>query len=474
MPQDIGIDEIICLKRYEDVSGQSIKYDAVAVTRPSRCTNPKCGHEIKPHIHDTKHNVLKDIKSEGKIVVIDLVIRRYKCPDCGYVFPDEFTFFQPKAHITDRLKAKFVHRRLSGETFKYIARDYGVDDKTVAAAFAEYSDKHLSEELITDTPPVLGIDEAHIDDHYRLVLTDVTHKKLIDIKKNNHQLTVKAFLRTLNPSVCRVVTMDFAKGYAYAVKSVLPNALIVIDRFHVVQEVNRCVDNVRKDLQNQYRKEGYDIRLFKHSRKLFMANLDDLDEAGISALDEWFTAFPSLYDAYVVKETLREIYFCEDYETASKMFDEWLDKMPHYERFDAMRHTFTDRREHILNYFRCKETNAFTESVNSKIKNIEKFGRGYKFDRLREICILSINRGIPEPFSVKDAIYVDSDKIGSFNQKCSDYKKVIADMQKLLDDKMLEIADQKKPLVPYDPRFCGEINMAIRRRIFITPDDFTK
>ena len=72
MTYDIGISEIICTKRYEDILGQSIKYDAVAAFRPSKCTNPKCLHDIKPHIHDSKRNALKDIKAEGKIVVVIL------------------------------------------------------------------------------------------------------------------------------------------------------------------------------------------------------------------------------------------------------------------------------------------------------------------------------------------------------------------------------------------------------------------
>lgn len=139
-----------------------------------------------------------------------------------------------------------------------------------------------------------------------------------------------------------------------------------------------------------------------------------------------------------------------------------------------MKSTFVDRKEHILNYFRCTQTNAFTESVNSKIKNIEKLGRGYKFDVLRSICILSINRGLPESFCLKNATYVESGKIRTFQKKCSDYKEAIADIQKLLDSGMLEIANQKQPRVLWDQRFCETPNLAIRRRVWFIPDDFTK
>ena len=80
--------------------------------------------------------------------------------------------------------------------------------------------------------------------------------------------------------------MDFAPGYAKAVEQVLPEALIVIDKFHVVQEVNRCLDNVRKDLQRYYRSQGVDIRRFKRARNLFMTNWEDLSVSGCERLSD--------------------------------------------------------------------------------------------------------------------------------------------------------------------------------------------
>lgn len=470
---DIGIKEIICTKKKPGVTtGLSIQYDAEAAARPSKCSNPKCLHEVKPHIHDTKYNDIKDIKSEGKIVVIHLAIRRYKCPDCGYVFPDEFTFYAKNDHITKRLKEEFVRRCLSGETFSYIARDYAVDGKTVATAFGEYADVHMSSVLSTDTPEVLGIDEAHIDDNYRLVLCDVKRRKLIDIKKNNHKSTVRAYLRTLDKSVCRVVTMDFAKGYAYSVMKVLPDALIVIDRFHVVQDVNRCVDKVRIELQNKHRQEGYDSKLFKRAKTLFTSNLEKLSGKSLFTLQQWFDMFPDMYEAYMVKETLRDIYNNDNYEDAEKMFDKWLSDMPDYPQFNAMKSTFSERKEHILNYFKTKETNAFTESTNNRIKTIEKAGRGYRFDVLRERCILALNREKPKKFKHKDEVYVDDED--AFYKKVADYDAVIADMNKLLDSGMFRLAEAKEASAEFDPRFCEPPSLAIRRRVAFVPTDFTE
>jgi len=472
---NIGISEIICTERLVSFDGLSIKYVAESSSRPNKCTNPKCLHDIKPHIHSSKHNAIKDIKSEGKIVIIDLKIYRYRCPDCGYVFPDEFTFFEKNAHITNRLKQEFVNRCIKGETFLYIANDYSVADKTVARAFNDYADEHRDEYTLTYTPVVLGIDEAHIDDHFRLVLTDINNKKLLDIRRNNKMATVKSYLRTLDKNVCQCVTMDFASGYASAVKAVLPDATIVIDKFHVIQLINRTVDSVRVEIQNYYRSQGHNIRVFKNAKRLFMSNFEDLSDEATNQLQNWFDAFPNLYNAYMVKESFRDIYAtAKSYGEACKMFNEWIEMLPDTPKFRTLRYTFTERKEHILNYFIYKHTNAYTESVNNSIKKIEKAGRGYKFDVLRDRCMLSINNPAPDKFSHKDALYFKDDEAATYRKKLERYKKLVAQME--------ERAMQNKGLIGNSPNNPVLIEIydklpslsALRRNVFKVADDVKK
>ncbi len=415
---DIGIPEIVITAKYEDTEHRSIKYDAEAAIRPDKCPNPDCKSTLVPNKHDKTDYFLHDVKAEGKLSYINLCIRRYKCSECGQVFPDEFTFFTKRQHLTHRLKDEIVQRCIKGETFRYIANDYGIDPNTVSAVFKEYATEHKEELSYSYTPEVLGIDEAHIDDHYRLVLTDIKEQRLLDIKPNNYLRTVKSYLRTLDPEICKCATMDFAPAYAKAVSIVLPKALIVIDKFHVIQDINRSLDGVRKDLQNEYRKQGVDIRRFKRARYLFMTNWEDLSEKATDKLNEWFFEFDDLYEAYMCKETFRDIYsIAEDRIQATNMFDAWIESVPDFERFVPMRKTMTRRKEHILNYWDCPYTNAYTESTNNAIKKIEKAGRGYKFETLRERCLLEINHPKPDRFDPKAATYIQTGSAEAATEK---------------------------------------------------------
>jgi hypothetical protein len=143
-----------------------------------------------------------------------------------------------------------------------------------------------------------------------------------------------------------------------------------------------------------------------------MINWEDLTADGTGYLNQWFNEFPDLYTAYMAKETFRDIYITAKNRTeADYMFDEWLKTVPPYPTFEPMRKTMTKRREHVLNYWDAPYTNAYTESVNNLIKKIEKAGRGYKFDTLRERCMLEINTEKPRKFNPKEATFVNPDGV---------------------------------------------------------------
>ncbi len=407
---DIGISEINITERSVSDDGRAILYRAEAAQRPDHCPFPGCKSKVKPHIHGHNDNLIHDIKSEGKLVYINLDVKRYKCPDCGNVFPDEFTFFPKNGHITNRLKKEFVDRCIKGETFTYIGKDYSVDHKTVAAAFGDYTDKNKELFSYTYTPEVLGLDEAHIDDHFRLVITDIKEQRLLDMKRDNKYGTVKKYLNTLDKDVCGCVTMDFAPVYAKAVRIVLPQAFVVIDKFHAVQEVNRCLDRTRVEIQNSLKKQGVNIRQFKKSKYIFMTNWEDLSPETTDILNNWLMQYPDLYSAYMTKEAFRDIYnLSKDREEATVRFDKWLKTIPDFEKFSAMKKTMIQRRDHILNYWDAPYTNAYTESVNNLIKKTEKAGRGYKFETLRKRCMLEINTPKPGKFDPKTATFITND-----------------------------------------------------------------
>jgi transposase len=116
--------------------------------------------------------------------------------------------------------------------------------RTVRRIFNAYADD-LEQTHKIQTPEWLGIDEVHLTRQMRCVLTDVYTRKPLDILKDRNKPTVSRWLREhIDPAIVKVVTMDMYTGYRNAVQEVLPNAKIVVDKFHV-ERCSKQSDGVR-------------------------------------------------------------------------------------------------------------------------------------------------------------------------------------------------------------------------------------
>lgn len=404
-----GMSEFKVLGVYESADGIGLKYEVETRHKPTQC--PHCKESGHLQTHGLKTRSIRDLPLSGKQVVLEVKVRRYKCLACGKTFFEQFDNIDDSL-FTKRLRDGIVIRVLRRETFTRIASDYSVSDKTVRRLFDEWADAHAYM-LRYETPRILGLDEAHIDDHYRLVVVDIEKKLLLDMLPDNKPATVIKYLKNLpNKENVKAVTMDFFEGYANDVhKAFYPyKPLIVIDKFHVIQILNRRMDSVRKRVHTEEKaKCAGTAKRLKNERKLFMSNIEDLDNEAMEKVSEWMKEYPVLEDAFVLKESFREIYAYPARGFAEEAFDNWCSSIPdHLPEFISLRNTFEARREHILNYFDQRFTNAFSESANSIIKSIEKQGKGYDFDTLKRIALFSSRVDAVRRFDYKTAVFKTS------------------------------------------------------------------
>lgn len=87
-----------------------------------------------------------------------------------------------------------------------------------------------------------------------------------------------------------VAAVDPFEGYARAVREQLPDAQLVVDRFHAVRLGNRMVDDVRRRVQqatvgHRGRREDPLYR----ARRLLASAADRLDDRGWQRLEAAFT-----------------------------------------------------------------------------------------------------------------------------------------------------------------------------------------
>lgn len=85
---------------------------------------------------------------------------------------------------------------------------------------------------------VIGIDEfAVLRRHqYHTVITDLNGRSTHEILEGCSKQTIRDFLQTLqDPGRVNIVVTDMWDAYRQAIRSYLPNALHIVDKFHVVR-----------------------------------------------------------------------------------------------------------------------------------------------------------------------------------------------------------------------------------------------
>jgi transposase len=100
---------------------------------------------------------------------------------------------------------------------------------------------------------------------------------------------------------------------------------------------------------------------------------------------------PPLGVAYELKESFFDIWDCNSRQMACFKYKDWKAKIPKniQSAFEPLTKAFTNWEQEIFAYFDHRITNAYTESLNSLIRVINRLGRGYSFDALRAKILFS-------------------------------------------------------------------------------------
>ncbi|WP_419607357.1 ISL3 family transposase, partial [Thiolapillus sp.] len=123
------------------------------------------------------------------------------------------------------------------------------------------------------------------------------------------------------------VVIDMWKPYELVIGTQLPNARIVIDRFHVVKEASKKLDGLRKHLQSKLSSQDR-INLKKHLRWSLLRNEHNRTERDLENIEYIRKHYPELFLALTIKEEFFGIYDAPSREMAEKAFQDWKSSIP--------------------------------------------------------------------------------------------------------------------------------------------------
>ncbi|NCC62528.1 MAG: ISL3 family transposase [Verrucomicrobiae bacterium] len=392
MLQTHSIAELLGMEAYEFERIEQDEKQIVLSVRMKRRTQecPACRTPCD-QIHDYRTQNVKDSPIQGKVVIWQYRKRRYRCHCCGKRFY-ESNYLLPRRHrITNRLAAYGIDQLRKKQSRKEIANSLGVSESSVCRwmNLLEYGKP-------TQLPRVLSIDEFRGNTEYgkfQCILTDPVHRRIVDILPTRYHAQISDYLREFsNRKQVQYFVMDMNREYLSIAKNLLPNATIVIDRFHVVRYCTWAVEKVRKNFQKKLLPEQR--KYFKRSRKLLLSHMEDLTDENKAAVEQMLLMSHELREAYLLKERFYDFMRSADSLQAKERLREF--RLHAYvaalEEFDSFLKILQNWESYILNAFDCPYSNGFTEGVNNKIKVLKRIAFGYRnFRNFRTRILCTIN-----------------------------------------------------------------------------------
>ena len=346
----------------------------------------QCGRTItEPHGTD-QPRLLRHLPILGHPVYLRIRPKRFRCPWCDDhpTTTQRLDWYDPNA-----LHTTAYERHLIVQLVNSTLTDVEAKEDVTTDALIGILDRWIATTVewnALDPFATLGIDEiALLKGHRDFVAvitaqTDHGHVHVLAVLPDRAKATVVAWLETIPAAMrTRITTVctDMWEGYTTAVEEVLPDARIVIDRFHVARHYRDAVDTLRKQevkrLKQALPKEA--VEQLKHTLWPFRKRSADLDLSERERLDTLLAYSPALQQAYTLREQLTTIF-----DTARSKADGlwrircWRRRVEKsgltcFDSFLSLLDSWLDR---IANYFINHQTSAFVEGLNNKLKVLKR------------------------------------------------------------------------------------------------------
>lgn len=354
--------------------------------KPFVCSG--CGQVHKIGQHGLEESEAEDLSMFEKRVYLHVLKRRYKCPVDGRTHIEEVPWLKKYSRVTKRFAEK-VNRLTAITTNQEAGWFLGLDDEVVYRIDKEILEEQFVKRLVP--PPAalnLSVDEVSYRKYHRYLtnVVDTDEKAVIWNDKGRRMEVLDRYYIAIGEDNCKKiesVALDGARTYIGSTSRYAVNAMIVYDKFHVVQKLNWAVDMTRKqELRKARKDENSELVELMNCRQRFilLKNKNNLTENQVGYLKRLCEVNEPIYKAMLLKESFLKIYDYQAPEEAQSYLENWIKEAlsSAVETFRIIAESFRDKLQYIINWFRKKISSAISEGINNKIKRLKRMAYGYK------------------------------------------------------------------------------------------------
>jgi transposase len=353
---------------FAEIGGQiNLEFDKRTGPRCPRC------HAKIPRNKVGRRAVMDAPMPNGCVVYLTFPTAQGLCPSCNHYVTTCPAEVHPNSQATWRLM-EMVSCWASVAPNNQVAAMFDISDSTVR--------RYDKEVLQRDTPPpdldnlrTLLVDEKSVGrgHNYLTIVLNGDTGELLYMKPGKKKEVLDGFLKQLSESQRQsivAVGIDRAGAYQASIQEHLPDADIVYDRFHLMMNVNKAVDEVRRAEWREAK--GEEKKLIKGQRYLLLKNEENLDEDAADKLEGLLQANYSLSKAYLLKEQFRTIFNYQRQDRAEEALRNWceLAEVSKLQPFRRLARGLLKESSRVCGYVKHKLTSGLIEGTNNLISRV--------------------------------------------------------------------------------------------------------
>lgn len=365
---------------------EEIRFDAekrrldieLGFAKGSRFLCPECDAPDCP-VHDLANKEWRHLNFFQHEAYLHAGVPRVRCREHG-VRQVEVPWARPGSGFTSLFEA-LAMVLMREMPVKAAARIVGEQDTRLWRVLLHHVDMARAREDFSRVTKV-GVDEtSHRRGHdYVSVFVDLDRAKAIFATPTRERKVIgefKAELEKHGGQAGQVTefSADFWGRYREGIKDHFENAAITADRYHIVQMLNRAVDEVRR--LEQRKEPG-----LKRTRYIWLKKPSRLSRRQAEDLTYLRGRYRNTGRAYELKLEFDDLWE-QPTDTAPAYLLEWCldvyrtDLEPLKDFVD----TVDDHRAEVLRWFQSRINNGVLEAINSLVQAAKRRARGYRTDR---------------------------------------------------------------------------------------------
>jgi len=198
----------------------------------------------------------------------------------------------------------------------------------------------------------------------------------------------------------KFVCSDMWAPYLKVIAKKAPQALNILDRFHIMRKFNEAIDEIRRDEVKQFKADEQE-NVLERGRWLLLKRPENLDEKQTTRLAKLLKLNLASIKGYLLREDFQRFWDFQQPDTAGKFLDNWVTRALQTD-LAPMKKVARMLRSHkplILNWFKAKGrlSSGAVEGLNLKAKLTMRKAFGFKTLECLQIALYHTLGALPEP-----------------------------------------------------------------------------